>query len=78
MFDETDLQRRQEKARRHPMRAAILRNLSGGRKLPATAICQELPDSPSLSMVAYHLNVLVDAKLVRVGGEFPARVFSLS
>ncbi len=47
--------------------------LSGGkRELPATALCHELPDSPPLSVVTYHLKVLLDAGLVETNGNDPA------
>lgn len=73
--------REKERAGLHPIRIAILDLLSGPgkRELPATAICHELPGSPALSVVAYHLKVLLDVGLVRANGNDPAApVYSLS
>jgi Fe2+ or Zn2+ uptake regulation protein len=65
--------REKERARLHPIRMAILNLLSGRkRELPARALCHELPDSPSLSLVAYHLKVLLDAGLVKANRNDPA------
>jgi hypothetical protein len=59
---------RDEGAGRHPTRAAILAMLSveEGRKLSAAEIRRELDGRPTLSVVAYHLLVLLQAGLVRV------------
>jgi DNA-binding transcriptional ArsR family regulator len=73
--DQGERRRRQERARRHPTRSAILATLGDDRRLPPTMICQELADSPSLSTVAYHLAVLLEADLVRTGGEPTAPVY---
>lgn len=70
--------RRRERATGHPVRAAILSQLQDGRALPATALAQELPGSPGLSTVVYHLAVLADAELVKSAGEPGRRVFSLA
>lgn len=65
--------RKRERAGLHPIRMAILNLLSGGkRELPATALCHELPDSLPLSVVTYHLKVLLDAGLVKTNGDDPA------
>lgn len=70
---EKSLRRKRERAGLHPIRMAILNLLSGGkRELPATALCHELPDSPPLSVVTYHLKVLLDAGLVNANGDDPA------
>ncbi len=70
---EKSLRHKRERAGLHPIRMAILNLLSGGkRELPATALCHELPDSPPLSVVTYHLKVLLDAGLVKTNGEDPA------
>lgn len=75
-----DIRSRQEKARGHPMRAAILVLLSENRGggLPATAICDEFHDAPNLSTVAYHLLVLCRAELVMAEGDPAAPVYALA
>lgn len=73
--------REKERAGLHPIRIAILDLLSGPGKpgLPTTALCHELPDSPALSVVAYHLKVLLDVGLVQANGNDPATpIYSLS
>jgi hypothetical protein len=73
--------REKERAGLHPIRIAILDLLSGPGKpeLPATALCHELPHSPALSVVAYHLKVLLDVGLVQANGKDPAApIYSLS
>ena len=64
MQDDLDGRGRRDEAASHPLRRAMLGVLAEGRRLPATALCHELPESPSLSVVHYHLSVLVDAGLV--------------
>ena len=53
------------------MRALLqLLSVGGGKVgLPATALCHELSGSPALSVVAYHLKVLLDAGLVEMSGD---------
>lgn len=73
--------RRKEHAGLHPLRIAILDLLSGtGRpELPATALCHELPGTPSLALVTYHLEVLLDVGLVQANRSAPfAPVYSLA
>jgi len=72
--------REKERAGLHPVRIAILNLLSGPgkRELPATALCHELPGSPALSRVDYHLRVLLEVGLVQANGNDPAApVYSL-
>jgi DNA-binding transcriptional ArsR family regulator len=72
--------REKERAGLHPTRIAILDLLSGPgrRELPATAICHELPEPLALSLVVYHLKVLLDVGLVQASGDDPAApVYSL-
>jgi DNA-binding transcriptional ArsR family regulator len=66
--------REKERAGLHPTRVAILEVLSGPgkRELPATALCHELPGSPALSQVAYHLEVLLEVGLVQADENDPA------
>ncbi len=64
MQEDLDRRGRREEAASHPLRRAMLAILGEGRRLPATALCHELPESPSLSLVHYHLSVLVNAGLV--------------
>ncbi len=75
-------EREKVRAREHPLRRALLQLLSvggGKRELPATALCHELSDSPALSVVVYHLKVLLDAGLVETSGDDPsALVYSRS
>lgn len=65
--------REKVRAREHPLRRALLQLLSAGgkRELPATALCHELSGSPALSVVVYHLEVLLDAGLVETSGDDP-------
>lgn len=75
-----DPDREKLRAREHPLRRALLQLLSvggGKRELPATALCHELSGSPALSVVVYHLKVLLDAGLVEMSGDDPgAPVYS--
>lgn len=83
MYNDEQQRKRRERAqaREHPLRRALLELLSvsgGKRELPATAICHDLSDSPPLSVVAYHLKVLVDAGLVETNSDDPTALYSMS
>lgn len=71
MYDEGARRRgdsREERARRHPVRAAILALLDGeGDGLTAQQVRDRLPDDRPLAALAYHLRVLVGVDLVRAG-----------
>lgn len=56
---------REDAAREHPMRAAILALLAkDGRTMSTSEIHAELPHEPGLAAVTYHLQVLEQTTLV--------------
>jgi repressor of nif and glnA expression len=56
---------REDAARQHPLRAAILALLAkDGRAMSAAQIRAELAHDPALAAVAYHLKVLGEIDLV--------------
>ena len=68
---------RQDQARCHPLRLAILAILASGRTLAASEIADELPRTPGLALLRYHLGVLRRANLVDEKAEGTRRIFSL-
>lgn len=85
MYDEGSDDRRrevrQERARNHPLRQAILALLAlddGDREMTHGEMRAELPDAPTLSVVAYHLMVLHAAELVSVSTNGAGRLYSLA
>lgn len=58
-------------ALRHPLRRRILRLMSDGREASPSEIAKQLGET--LSNVAYHVRVLVDAGALQAAGEKPVR-----
>lgn len=67
---------RQDQARRHPLRLAVLAILASG-PLAVSEIASELPRTPGLALLRYHLGVLRRAELVSEKAEGTRRIFSL-
>lgn len=64
MADTEDRARHRERALRHPTRQTLLKLLDDEDDQDVQALTALLPDDPSASAVAYHLRVLLEAKLV--------------
>lgn len=67
----------QDQARRHPLRLTILAILASGGTFAVSDIASDLPRTPSLALLRYHLGVLRQADLVDEKVEGTHRIFSL-